>query len=234
MRRNPIFHLSPNRTLVTNHASFSGHKKTYANSVDDSDHLGPNEISAISPIDSLGHSSNVVPATTIPYMPVMGYQPYDYNVLLRGYPFSEFSKNFPDGSNGTTTTTTSQSDVSHVNNNNSAIGQVQFGLPWISGNIEALPIIHFSLGGYPSSIPVVQVDPNQYQEMLMQQMRYADVRLQRQDGVTEATTPDGTPMPDKRIPTAIIPSTYPFSGGRFFLVEQPNVRQRKSYKNENR
>ena len=33
----------------------------------------------------------------------------------------------------------------------------------------------------------------------------------------------------------MLPNTVSFlSGGRFFLVEQPNVRQRKSYKNENR
>ena len=64
-------------------------------------------------------------------------------------------------------------------------------------------------------------------------MRYADVRVLQQRSDNEATTPDGTvPVTDKR--NTVLPTSYPFSGGRFFLVEQPNVRQRKSYKNENR
>lgn len=76
------------KSLIT--LPLTGHKKTYTTSVDDSEHLGGNEISAISQIDSLSHSSGntiAVPATTIPYIPVMQYPSYEYNMLLRSGTF---------------------------------------------------------------------------------------------------------------------------------------------------
>jgi len=89
---------------------------------------------------------------------------------------------------------------------------------------------------------VAMIEPEQYQQLLMQQqqMRYMEqgmremVRAQEEENITpvkKGRSKTGS------IPTASQTAAAYASGqytGRFVLLEQPNVRQRKSYKNENR
>lgn len=110
-----------------------------------------------------------------------------------------------------------------------------------SGNVSGGPVVY----PYPQYQYFNTVDPEQYLGM-MQHLRYMENFMPQaplKDSLEEGM---GTP-PSKKRRTQL---TYPVSHsstlfpnhalysnsptGRFMLVEQPNVRQRKSYKNENR
>lgn len=102
----------------------------------------------------------------------------------------------------------------------------------------------YSYGGLAYAFPqggVAMLEPEQYQQFLMQQqqMRYYEgmremVRQQEEEGA--APVKKGRSK-SANIPTASQTAAAYATGqytGRFVLLEQPNVRQRKSYKNENR
>lgn len=78
--------------------------------------------------------------------------------------------------------------------------------------------------------PLQVIDPEHFQQIMAQhQLRYVEMARDRDTQVPRSVDADEltASQNDKLNP-------YIGYSGRFMLNEQPNVRQRKSYKNENR
>jgi len=128
------------------------------------------------------------------------------------------------------------STLSDVNSNN------QGGLPLALNNsfpfgygYNTLSTLPYAFSQGSSGI----MDPEQIQQILLQQhqMRYMDQGIKEimKDGESATATikkrRSKTPVLNTSSAVAYASTQY---SGRFILLEQPNVRQRKSYKNENR
>lgn len=116
-----------------------------------------------------------------------------------------------------------------------ALGQTNPNHSGQSPNMNFQLPYGYGMGGYfssfPSGVPIETQE--QYQQFLLQQQHHLRMMEQysRENRDEDITSPKRSRS--KTTPMSI-PTYNPNYTGRFILVEQPNIRQRKSYKNENR